>query len=146
MKVFKFFAVFFVFISLGFSQSEKEEQIKLLFEDISLEAQVYGMFDGLSELIIASFEVEDIPVELANEMMDYLVQPESVKLFIEMSIPVYDKYFTYDEIIELRVFFNSQAGKKFVSMTPLLSQELEKVGEEWAIFVMIKYFSDYFEE
>ena len=135
----------FPFVTYLFSQTEKEIQIKYMFEDMGMEAEIYGMFGALSEMLIASLESENIPEYIAVDMMDYLKRPENIKLFIEMAIPGYDRYFTYNEIIELRQFFNSEIGRKYITMTPILSKELEQIGQEWAIIVMTNYLQGIYE-
>lgn len=140
-----FLTSLFLSSNIALAQTDKEDQIRLFFLDINLESQVYGMFDAFSEMIQATLEKEEIDPEAASEIIEILREPESIKLFLEMAVPTYDKYFTYDEIIDLRRFFNSNTGKKFVSMTPLLSQELATVGEEWGFMVIYAYLENLLE-
>ena len=46
-------------------------------------------------------------------------------------IPVYDKYYTQDEIKELIAFYESPLGQKMVEVTPLLTQETMAIGRSW---------------
>jgi len=46
-------------------------------------------------------------------------------------IPIYDKYYTHDEIKQLITFYESPLGRRLVEVTPLLTQETMAVGQEW---------------
>jgi hypothetical protein len=46
-------------------------------------------------------------------------------------IPVYNKYYTHDEIKQLIAFYESSLGKKLVEVTPLLTQETMIIGQKW---------------
>jgi hypothetical protein len=46
-------------------------------------------------------------------------------------IPVYNKYYTHDEIKQLIIFYESPLGKRLVEVTPLLTQETMTIGQKW---------------
>jgi hypothetical protein len=51
--------------------------------------------------------------------------------FLTMAVPVYDKYFTADEIKALIAFYRTPIGKKSISVLPTLTEELRQKGEKW---------------
>jgi hypothetical protein len=46
-------------------------------------------------------------------------------------IPVYDKYYTHDEIRQLIAFYETPLGRKVVEVTPPLTQETMAIGQKW---------------
>jgi hypothetical protein len=51
--------------------------------------------------------------------------------FIEMLIPIYDKYLSHDDIKKIIQFYESPVGKKLISITPQLTQDSYSAGEKW---------------
>jgi len=49
----------------------------------------------------------------------------------ERLIPVYEKYYTVEDMQALIAFFRSPVGKKLLSTQPELSRESMKIGQEW---------------
>ena len=50
---------------------------------------------------------------------------------IELVIPVYDKYYTEEDVDQLIVFYNSPIGKKVAETLPAISQESMVAGQAW---------------
>jgi len=48
-----------------------------------------------------------------------------------MVIPIYQKHLTESDIQVLNEFYQSDAGKKFISVQPLIMQESMQVGQQW---------------
>jgi hypothetical protein len=48
------------------------------------------------------------------------------------TIPIYEKYFTHDEIRALVAFYATDVGRKSVAVLPTIGQETAKAGLEWA--------------
>ncbi len=51
--------------------------------------------------------------------------------FLNMAVPVYDKYFTHDELKQLIQFYQTPTGKKAISTLPKLTAELREIGQKW---------------
>ncbi|MDR0732081.1 MAG: DUF2059 domain-containing protein [Treponema sp.] len=51
--------------------------------------------------------------------------------FVDLFIPVYDKYFTHDEIKGLLQFYESPVGRKLLAVTPLITQDSYGIGQTW---------------
>lgn len=58
--------------------------------------------------------------------------------FIELLIPLYDKYLTLDEIRELIVFYESPLGRRLVEVQPLLAAESMVAGQQWGARVSME--------
>jgi len=50
--------------------------------------------------------------------------------FISKCVPIYDKYYTHDEIKQLIKFYESPIGKKSIATTPVILQESMAIGAE----------------
>ena len=49
-----------------------------------------------------------------------------------MTVPLYDKYYTHQDIKDLIVFFNTPAGKKYASVLMPMMQEIIPIAQNWA--------------
>jgi len=50
---------------------------------------------------------------------------------IDLIVPIYDKYYTREDIRDLTVFYQSPVGQKTVKILPKLSAEAISAGQEW---------------
>jgi uncharacterized protein len=79
--------------------------------------------------MIASFKTTftAVPVEFWDEFMKEANPAEMVDLLV----PIYIKYYTDAELMQLLAFYKSPIGQKVIEQLPLISQDSYKVGEEW---------------
>ena len=52
--------------------------------------------------------------------------------FRTRTIPIYEKYFTHDEVRTLLAFYATDVGRKTIAIMPTIAQEAANVGLEWA--------------
>jgi hypothetical protein len=50
---------------------------------------------------------------------------------LERIIPLYDKYYTIEDLKAVNAFYESPAGQKLLSTLPQITQESMKIGQEW---------------
>lgn len=50
---------------------------------------------------------------------------------VNLVIPIYDKFYTEQELTQLITFYESPLGKKVVQTLPGIMQESMRAGEEW---------------
>lgn len=50
---------------------------------------------------------------------------------VDLSIPIYAKHFTKDELDVLVAFYRTPVGKKAISTMPAIMQEMMSVGQKW---------------
>ena len=48
-----------------------------------------------------------------------------------LTIPIYQKHLTQEDIAALNKFYDSPAGKKMIKVQPLIMQESMAVGQAW---------------
>ena len=90
--------------------------------------------------------VEKLSEQIANQMLTSLrtqlpqvpetfwtkfQQKMNTRDLIEKIIPVYDKYYTIEDLKAINAFYETSAGQKVISALPQLMQETLKIGEEW---------------
>ena len=60
----------------------------------------------------------------------------------EKKVPIYQKYFTHEEIKEMLKFYKSPLGKKIAENAQNLASDGMKIGEDWGMeiqSIMMKY-------
>ena len=120
-------AIIFNGIALfGFSQdSSKISSIKTLLEVTGsgkLGVQVVqNMFASYKQ------SLPNVPEEFWNEFMKE-VNPE---VLTTMIIPIYDKYYSTEEINKMIEFYQTPLGKKVISTLPQIMQESMQAGQSW---------------
>lgn len=63
---------------------------------------------------------------------------EAMGEFMDEVIPLYEKYFTHEEILGIIAFYESPIGTKSIEVMPQLMAETMQVGQRWAMTVMPK--------
>ena len=53
-------------------------------------------------------------------------------------IPIYDKYFTHNDIRSLIRFYDSPIGRKFIKMQPYILTESMQAGTKWSEDTLLK--------
>jgi hypothetical protein len=108
----------------GYGQTKKADIVRLL--DISnTKMQAAQLFDLMLPSLRAM--APDVPVTFWTMFQSKL----DMDSFVELFIPLYDKYFTHDEIKGLIQFYESPTGKKLLEVTPLIAQESYGIGQAW---------------
>ena len=74
---------------------------------------------------VPQYVIDAIPEEV-NAVMT-----EALPALKEMMIPLYDKYFTLEELRGLSGFYASPLGRKAISVMPALMQEGMRLGMRW---------------
>lgn len=125
MKKLLLACAFLLCSQLIIAQSQKEKDIiKLL--------RITGSGDlGVQVMnnMIGSFKqtYPDVPTEFWDEIMKE-VNPGDL---VDMVVPVYDKYYTHEDILGLIEFYESDLGQRMVQLLPSIMQESMSVGREW---------------
>ena len=69
----------------------------------------------------------DVPAEFWDNFTKEVRSDE----LIDLIVPIYDKYYTREEIHDLMAFYQSPVGQKTVKILPKLSAEAISAGQEW---------------
>ena len=69
--------------------------------------------------------------QVPQEFWDNFAKEVRSDELIDLVIPIYDKYYTRDEIHDLTVFYQSPVGQKTIKVLPKLSAEAIDAGQAW---------------
>ena len=124
MKI-KIIVLCIVLSGISLFAQPKEERIRHLLDISGSGALTMQIMDT----IIPEFNklVPDIPEDFWVRFRDKI----NVDDFYDLIIPIYNKYYTLDEINELIAFYNTPLGKKLISTTPIITQESYAAGQNW---------------
>ncbi|MDR1307476.1 MAG: DUF2059 domain-containing protein [Treponema sp.] len=112
----------------GFGQSkEKEAEIIRLLELTNVKNLAEQVFD----LYIP--QLQTLVPSVPQEFWDLFKAQMDFDDFIKAYIPLYDRYYTLEEIRAMIVFYESPAGKKVIEVTPLMTAESMSIGQEWGL-------------
>ena len=73
--------------------------------------------------------------QVPPEFWDNFVKEVRSDELIDLVVPIYDKYYTREEIRDLTTFYQSPVGQKTVRVLPKLSMEAISAGQEWGRIV-----------
>jgi len=119
----------------AYSQTKKEDVralvVKMGSGDIGIQ---------VVEALIPEFQkmLPDVPREYWEKMKGKI----RVGDFVELIIPIYDKYYTHEEIKELIRFYDTDVGKKTIQIMPQMTQESMQAGQEWGRKIAEEIYSE----
>lgn len=69
--------------------------------------------------------------QVPTTFWDKFQQRMDMHELLEKIIPVYDKYYTTEDLKAVNAFYESPAGQKMLSAMPQIMQDTMKIGQEW---------------
>lgn len=69
--------------------------------------------------------------DVSEEFWTRFSRKMDMRELTEKIIPVYDKYYTLEDLKAVNAFYESPAGQKVLATLPQVMQESMKIGEEW---------------
>lgn len=107
---------------------DKAERYKEIKELMTL-TNVQQLCQNMIDTTICNFK-EAFP-EVSAGYWDKLKDKFKTEKIIDMIVPVYDKYFTEDDIRQLIKFYQTPVGKKIIKVMPEISSETMILGQKW---------------
>lgn len=118
------------------SADEKKEDIQKLIELID----VKKIADEVSAVVVNQITMslknsdKQIPdsyyIIIREEIPIFLT--EQISLFMERVIPIFDKYYTHEEIKGLIEFYETPLGRKLIEKQPAITVETIQAALEWS--------------
>lgn len=68
---------------------------------------------------------------VGDEFWNEFLKEVSADELIGLLVPIYDKYYTEEDVTQLIAFYQSPLGKKMVQVLPGINQESMVAGQEW---------------
>ena len=111
---------------------EKRKQIEKMLELTGMEK----LMDQMKGQLIGSFKARrpDVPESVWKSFHRNLDMNE----LLEMIIPIYDKYYTLEDLKAVNAFYSTPAGQKILSTLPQVMQESMEIGQKWGEQVGLK--------
>jgi hypothetical protein len=116
----------------GFAQEARpatNEDIENLFEVMDMKNIGLQTFDAMLAQMMQIFP--DVPsgfLESFRENLDF-------SSLIDAFVPIYAKYYTHDEVMQLIAFYRTPLGRKTIELTPAITEESLTISMEWALRV-----------
>lgn len=79
--------------------------------------------------MIASFQ--NSYSNVSQQFWDDFIQEVKADDIVNLIIPIYDKYYSENDIDLLILFYNSPIGKKTIEMMPVITKESMAAGQIW---------------
>lgn len=131
-----FFIMFFSSASSAYAITEaKERDIQKLLKIMGTQSLVREMSDMLVTTVIAQEKQRypNMPKKIEHVISNVIHQVvlEHSSELDRMILPLYDKYYTHEEIKELIKFFSSPIGRKYSSVLKPMMQDMIPISQEW---------------
>lgn len=73
---------------------------------------------------------------ITDVVVSFLRQRAEQDHLADQLIPIYSKYLSADDVRELTAFYRSPIGRKLVTLTPTITQESARLGQQWALSIL----------
>ena len=90
-----------------------------------------SMMNGMKPLMTQALPAGEYREQLIDLFVQKFQGKINVDAFVEMAVPIFDKYFSAEEIKGMIAFYESPVGRKMASVLPAVSTELREIGEKW---------------
>ena len=110
------------------TNQNKEERFKDI-KELLVATGSENMGKEIAGQIVAAYK-QQYPDLTEAEWEGYIKKMKTEELNEKM-IPVYDKYFSNEEVKDIVKFYNSQIGKKMIKTMPMMMQEQMMISQEW---------------
>lgn len=116
-------------------QEAKRADIRRLLELTGAVNMANQSMDGMESSVKTLMSGSLPPGEYRDQLLDLFFQKFRAKRdtnqLIELVIPIYDKYYTHDDIRALIAFYETPVAKKMVAVLPKVVQESQTAGLNW---------------
>ena len=106
-------------------QSEKRAEIRRLIE-LTGAANVSGV--ALKQIIAP---IRQTFPQVPSKFWDDFIKEIDPQELVDLVVPIYDKYYTIDDIHALTQFYQSPVGQKTIKVLPQLSAQAIDAGQRW---------------
>jgi len=113
----------------GQVDSLKSKDIKKLLEITGTANNVKLAMGNMIGIMKKNPVYKDIP----TEFWDKFVQEINFDEFIEMYVPIYDKYYSHEDVKGIVKFYETPTGKKVIQNMPLIMSESMSMGQKWGM-------------
>jgi len=104
---------------------EKRKEIDRMLNLVGMQA----LADQMMQQMVASFRstLKDVPADY----WDNFPKKFNASEFLERIVPLYDKYYSLEDLRAVNEFYSSKAGQRILKTLPQIMQESMAIGETW---------------
>ena len=99
---------------------------------------------GLQELQASGQDI--LPKEFYERLYDEIANGNGRRWFENAIIKIYRKHLTVEDVKELNAFYSTPAGKKYISLLPVLLEESKEVGTSIGRYLGMKIYEQLVKE
>lgn len=131
-KIISTLALILIISSTAFCQTDKEYSgtLKKFFEISGNNATANAGLEQMIEMFKTQFP--NIDAKEWDKIYNDVIK-ESMNEYIEMMIPIYQKYLTKSDLEEMIKFYQTPIGQKFSQSSALITKELMTVSQKWGM-------------
>lgn len=90
-----------------------------------------SMTTSMKPLLVNSFPPGEYRDKLIDLFLENFRENADLGQMLDLAVPIYDKYFSDEEIKGLIKFYESPVGHKAVSLLPQIMSEMTAEGQKW---------------
>jgi hypothetical protein len=121
-----------ILIALFFSSFDLSAQDSTKIKHIQQFMEVTGSAKlGMQVLTNVVAAYKNIYPEAGNEFWDEFIKEVDPQAMVNLVIPVYERNFSDEDIVQLIAFYKTPLGKKVVEKMPAIMQESMQIGAAW---------------
>jgi uncharacterized protein len=113
----------------------KEADIRRLMDMVGIKKvmtdTMESMIQGLRPVLSNSLPPGDYREKLVDLFYAKFQSKADMTYLLDLAVPVYDKYFSHEEIKGLLAFYATPLGQKSISVMPQLTNEMRDAGRKW---------------
>ena len=138
-KIISTLALILIISSTAFSQTDKEysQTLKKFFEISGNNATANAGLEQMIEIFKPQFP--NIDAKEWDKIYNDVIK-ESMNEYIEISIPIYQKYLSKSDLEEMIKFYQTPIGQKFSQSNTLITKDLMSVSQKWGMDLSKKMF------
>jgi len=119
-----------------------QELLDLVLTDALVETWVNGFMQAYGGAASAGRPAEEKEkIAMIMETVKAVITDEFPNLK-KQYIPIYDEYYTHDEIKQLLSFYKKPIGKKSIKLLPVITQRGMELGKRWGASLVPKMTAD----
>lgn len=131
-KIISTLALVLIISSTAFCQTDKEysETLKKFFEISGNNASANAGLEQMIKMFKTQFP--NIDAKEWDKIYNDVIK-ESIDEYIEMNIPIYQKYLTKSDLEEMIKFYQTPIGQKFSKSRALITKDLMSLSQQWGM-------------
>jgi hypothetical protein len=129
MKIKITLVVLLCFVCSAISRADVSPEKRIEIDRLLKLTGMEKLVDQMMNQMMTSFRsnMKEVP----NEFWDQFAKKVHASDMIEMIVPLYDKYYSLEDLRAVNAFYSSPAGQRVLSTLPQIMKESMTIGQQW---------------